>query len=145
MADDPTVIAHAMLTQALSMEPIARPALAGANLGLAAIWLRDRAAAVLTGAVRPQELLDDAVERLVAEQLAGAPGTLSAVRWQYAAAVSIAAAELAGTGKQVDPAMVKYLTSDPDGMLAALAELTAHLYRVHDGFGAAAVVRALQP
>lgn len=141
MTDDARVIAHTMLTQALAGRPISRPALVGAQLGLACIWLRERAAKVLCNAVRPRELLDGAVAAL--EEAHPTPDPESA--WQYAAAVEIATAELTGDGSRVDPATVRYLTRDPDGMLASMAELTAHLYRIHDGLGAAAVVRALRP
>jgi len=128
-----------MLTEALAGQSISRPALAGAQLGLACIWLRERSAKVLCNAVRPQQLLDDAVAAL----RDATPDPEFA--WQYAAAVEIAAAELTGDGKRIDPATVRYLTRDPDGMLASMAELTAHLYRIHDGLGATAVVRALHP
>ena len=139
MTDDARVIAHTMLTQALAGQSISRPALAGAQLGLACIWLRERCAKVLCNAVQPQQLLDDAVAAL----RDATPDPDSA--WQDAAAVEIATAELAGDGKRVDPATVRNLTRDPDGMLASMAALTAHLYRIHDGLGATAVVRALRP
>ena len=130
-----------MLTQALAGQLISRPALAGARLGLACIWLRERAAKVLCNAVRPRELLDGAVAALKDAH----PTKDAALAWQHAAAIEIATAELAGEGSRVDPATVRYLTRDPDGMLASMAELTAHLYRIHDGLGATAVVRALHP
>lgn len=134
------MIAHAMLTQALAGEPIGRPALAGSELALAAVWLRKRAASVLVGALRPGDLL-----RAAAERFAGEPANPSTPRWQQAAAVNIAAAEVVGGGERADSATVRLLSLDPDGMLAALAELAAHLYRIHDGSGAVAVVRALRP
>lgn len=138
-----------MLTQALAGEPISQPALAGSELGLAALWFRDRVTALLSGALRPRELLESAAGCLRAEpESENAPSQQSNrgdVSWQRAAAVTIAAAEVAGEGRHVDQAMVRYLTADPDGMLAAMAELAARLYRLHDGLGAPAVVRALRP
>lgn len=159
MPDDPRAIAHAMLTQALLGQPIGRPALAGSELALAAVWLRRRAASVLAGALRPGDLLRAAAERFAADDdavasvadVASIPTAAAeaahtpAPRWQQAAAVNIAAAEVVGGGQRADSATVRLLSLDPDGMLAALAELTAHLYRLHDGSGAGAVVRALRP
>lgn len=112
---------------------------------MAAVWLRKRAANVLAGALRPSELLGAAAAALTAEPSGDDSMHQSRVRWQHAAAVNIAAAEVIGAGKQVDPSTVRLLSLDPDGMLAALAELTAILYRIHDGMGAGAVVRALRP
>ncbi len=137
-----------MLTQALAGEPIVAPALVGADLATAAIWLRERAAGVLSEALRPHELLD-LITMIFESEHPALPEQDARSRvgttWQYAAALEVATAELAGNGRQADPITVANLTLDPDGMLTALAELTAHLFRLHDGPGARAVVRALRP
>jgi hypothetical protein len=136
----PELTAHAMLTQALQQQPVLRPGFVAVDLGLACVWLRARAARLLADAPQPHDLLARAAD--AAAQ--GSP-TAAAGAWQRAAALEIVAGELAGTGAQVDPRTVQHLTRDPDGMLVALAQLTAALFRLHDGDGAAAVVRALAP
>jgi hypothetical protein len=139
--DHPERTAHAMLTQALERSPVHRPGFVAVDLGLAAVWLRVRAARLLDGATQPHDLLRRATEAVQAETAArGADGT-----WQQAAALEIVAGELAGEGARIDPRTVLHLTRDPDGMLVALAELAAQLFRLHDGDGAPAVVRALTP
>jgi hypothetical protein len=129
-----------MLTQALERVPVHRPGFVAVDLGLACVWLRARAARLLADAPEPHDLLRRAASAV------GDPRTdPSAASWQQEAALEIVAAELAGDGAQVDPRTVQHLTRDPDGMLVALAELTAQLFRLHDGEGARAVVRALAP
>jgi hypothetical protein len=128
-----------MLTQALDGDPVHRPGFVAVDLGLACVWLRVRAARLLAGAPEPQELLSRAAHA------AARTTSVPAGSWQQAAALEIVAGELAGEGAQVDPRTVAHLTRDPDGMLVALAQLTAQLFRLHDGDGARAVVRALAP
>ncbi|GAA2727767.1 hypothetical protein [Cellulomonas aerilata] len=139
MLHRPELTAHAMLTQALHRSPVQRPGFVAVDLGLACVWLRARAARLLADAPEPHDLLRRAADA-VDGSAGGSPGG-----WQRAAALEIVTGELAGQGAQVDPRTVQHLTRDPDGMLVALAELTACLYQLHDGDGAAAVVRALTP
>jgi hypothetical protein len=137
-----------MLTQALDLSPVDRPGFVAVDLGLACVWLRVRAARLLADAPEPHTLLRRAAEAAAQGDERGpgpGPGDGAAGSWQRAAALEIVAGELDGQGAQVDPRTVQHLTRDPDGMLVALAELTAHLFRLHDGDGAAAVVRALAP
>ena len=131
-----------MLTQALDRAPVDRPGFVAVDLGLACVWLRARAARLLEGATNPHELLREAATA-IRDSLP--PGADPDGTWQQAAALEIVAGELAGEGARIDPRTVLHLTRDPDGMLVALAELTAHLFRLHDGAGARAVVRALAP
>jgi hypothetical protein len=169
--DRAELTAHAMLTQALERTPVVRPGFAAVDLGLACVWLRARATRLLADAPEPHDLLRRAAHA-VAQAPTGPPSASwqaqtdgptaawhagdspspswraagsSSASWQQAAALEIVAGELAGEGARVDPRTVQHLTRDPDGMLVALAELTAQLFRLHDGDGARAVVRALAP
>jgi hypothetical protein len=144
----PELTAHAMLTQALDRSPVQRPGFVAVDLGLACVWLRVRAARLLADAPEPHDLLWRAARAAAdadGQDARGEGADASAGSWQRAAALEIVAGELEGQGAQVDPRTVQHLARDPDGMLVALAELTAQLFRLHDGDGAAAVVRALTP
>lgn len=120
-----------------------QPGLTGADALAAFVWLSDRSRNLLTSSYGARQLVADAAADVRAARCT-VPYLPASLTWQQAAALEFVRGH-AGVGHDPSPRVFDCLTADPDGVLLALAELLGQMFRLHDGEGAAALVRALNP